>query len=317
MPVTLNFGNYQNYTLNESRLAHLLSADKEKATHMGRWDKLQDHFRSEKKDHALEVLYSIIHGQGRGEPGEMDVNVEDMAKIYAFKRLQNLACPAHQDLFKIKMDASQTQFLFIVGDTVISQSKIQDILNISDTVAVESMSREERKLFLQICEMIGSTITCHPELLQASSSTLRKEVTGNTKIKEAVYGMMRPAEAPDHQLVEWQDLLSENEKLTLACINAGNFEPTTQFCKIGYQEIQGEVAFSMIHPCISYLLHTYSPLTEFKGTNAGFLNKLNQDYKDYHKNKMNIDPILEKIYLAHEHSLHIGKNECSRNILLA
>ncbi|SUG23175.1 secreted protein in the Sop family; transferred to eukaryotic cells [Salmonella enterica subsp. arizonae] len=49
MPVTLNFGNYQNYTLNESRLAHLLSADKEKATHMGRWDKLQDHFRSEKK----------------------------------------------------------------------------------------------------------------------------------------------------------------------------------------------------------------------------------------------------------------------------
>ncbi len=40
MPVTLNFGNYQNYTLNESRLAHLLSADKEKATHMGRWDKL-------------------------------------------------------------------------------------------------------------------------------------------------------------------------------------------------------------------------------------------------------------------------------------
>ncbi|EBF1318153.1 hypothetical protein DEG99_21595, partial [Salmonella enterica] len=24
----------------------------------------------------------------------------------------------------------------------------------------------------------------------------------------------------------------------------------------------------------------------------------------------------ERIYLAHEHSLHIGKNECSRNILL-
>ncbi|KNS66769.1 pathogenicity island 1 effector protein SopD, partial [Salmonella enterica subsp. enterica serovar Typhimurium var. 5-] len=29
MPVTLSFGNHQNYTLNESRLAHLLSADKE------------------------------------------------------------------------------------------------------------------------------------------------------------------------------------------------------------------------------------------------------------------------------------------------
>ncbi|EAY3758627.1 hypothetical protein G4E32_004424, partial [Salmonella enterica] len=27
--------------------------------------------------------------------------------------------------------------------------------------------------------------------------------------------------------------------------------------------------------------------------------------------------ILEKIYLTHERSLHIGENECSRNILLA
>ncbi|WP_149022876.1 hypothetical protein, partial [Salmonella enterica] len=27
MPVTLSFGNHQNYTLNERRLAHLLSAD--------------------------------------------------------------------------------------------------------------------------------------------------------------------------------------------------------------------------------------------------------------------------------------------------
>ncbi|EFR2087455.1 hypothetical protein HVG07_004489, partial [Salmonella enterica] len=26
---------------------------------------------------------------------------------------------------------------------------------------------------------------------------------------------------------------------------------------------------------------------------------------------------LEKIYLTHERSLHIGENECSRNILLA
>lgn len=49
MPVTLSFGNHHNYTLNESRLAHLLSADKEKAIHMGKWDKVQDHFRAEKK----------------------------------------------------------------------------------------------------------------------------------------------------------------------------------------------------------------------------------------------------------------------------
>ncbi|MUZ06691.1 hypothetical protein GLN29_26360, partial [Shigella flexneri] len=30
MPVTLSFGNHQNYTLNESRLSHLLSSYKEK-----------------------------------------------------------------------------------------------------------------------------------------------------------------------------------------------------------------------------------------------------------------------------------------------
>ncbi|ECY2312539.1 SPI-1 type III secretion system effector SopD, partial [Salmonella enterica] len=272
---------HQNYTLNESRLAHLLSADKEKAIHMGGWDKVQDHFRAEKKDHALEVLHSIIHGQGRGEPGEMEVNVEDINKIYAFKRLQHLACPAHQDLFTIKLDASQTQFLLMVGDTVISQSNIKDILNISDDAVIESMSREERQLFLQICEVIGAKMTWHPELLQESISTLRKEVTGNAQIKTAVYEMMRPAEAPDHPLVEWQDLLTADEKSMLACINAGNFEPTTQFCKIGYQEVQGEVAFSMMHPCISYLLHSYSPFAEFKPTNSGFLKKLNQDYNDY------------------------------------
>lgn len=38
-----------------------------------------------------------------------------------------------------------------------------------------------------------------------------------------------------------------------------------------------------------------------------FLNKLNQDYNDYHTNKMFIDVILENIYLTHERSLHIGK----------
>ncbi len=89
----------------------------------------------------------------------MEVNIEDINKIYAFKRLQHLACPAHQDLFTIKLDASQTQFLLMVGDTVISQSNIKDILNISDDAVIESMSREERQLFLQICEVIGAKMT--------------------------------------------------------------------------------------------------------------------------------------------------------------
>lgn len=72
----------------------------------------------------------------------------------------------------------------------------------------------------------------------------------------------------------------------------------------------------MMHPCISYLLHSYSPFAEFKPTNSGFLKKLNQGYNDYHAKKMFIDVILEKLYLTHERSLHIGKDGCSRNILL-
>ncbi len=96
--------------------------------------------------------------------------------------------------------------------------------------------------------------------------------------------MMRPAEAPDHPLVEWQDSLTADEKSMLACINAGNFEPTTQFCKIGYQEVQGEVAFSMMHPCISIY---YIAIHRFQSLNQQILvfKKLNQDYNDYHAKK--------------------------------
>ncbi|ECG8261263.1 SPI-1 type III secretion system effector SopD [Salmonella bongori] len=316
MPVTLHFGNQQNCMLNETRLAQLLSADKEKATHKGYWNKLQDHFRSEKQDHALEVLHGMLYGYARNEPGEMEINVEGMSKIYAFKHLQRLACPADQDLFRIQMDASQTQLLFMIGDTVISQSSIQDTLNLSENAVVKSMDRAERELFLKICEMIGSTITWHADLLQGSASTLRKEVAGNAQIKEAVYKMMRPDEAPDHRLVEWRGSLTEKEESILACINADSFDIITQFCKLGYREVQSEVSFFMIHPCITYLLHSYSPITEFKETNTAFLNNFNQDYDNYHSKKRDIDPILEEIYLTHEHSLHIGKNNCSRNILM-
>lgn len=316
MPVTLNFGNHQNYTINETRLAHLLSSDREKATHMGSWDKLQEHFRTEKKDYALEILYEIIHGRGPEKPGEMEINVEDMNKIYAFKQLQYLACPAHQDLFKIEMDASQTQFLFMVGDTVISQSKIQDILNVSDDVVILAMNKEEKHLFLKICEILGSNITWHPELFQTSVSDLRKAVTATPEIKEAVYKMMRPAEKNDYAPVVWQPCLKEGEREKLICLNAKHFDITTQFSKIGYREVQGEVTFDMIHPCITYLLHSYSPMTEFKNANASFLGSFNEGFNEYYKNKAKIDPFLEKIYIKHERSLRISKDGVYRNKLL-
>ncbi len=66
----------------------------------------------------------LIHGRGRGELSEMEVGVEDINKIYAFKRLYSI-WPAR--LIRIcllsKMDALLGTGTLMVGDTkVISKS---------------------------------------------------------------------------------------------------------------------------------------------------------------------------------------------------
>lgn len=48
MPVTLSFGNHHNYEINASRLARLMSSDKEEALYMGVWDRFKDNFRTQK-----------------------------------------------------------------------------------------------------------------------------------------------------------------------------------------------------------------------------------------------------------------------------
>lgn len=78
-------------------------------------------------------------------------------------------------------------------------------------------------------------MTRHPELLQESISTLRKEVTGNAQIKTAVYEMINPAEAPDHPLVEWQDSLTADENQCWPVLMPVTLSLRLQFCKIGYQ----------------------------------------------------------------------------------
>lgn len=49
MPVTLSFGNRHNYEINHSRLARLMSPDKEEALYMGVWDRFKDCFRTQQK----------------------------------------------------------------------------------------------------------------------------------------------------------------------------------------------------------------------------------------------------------------------------
>ncbi|EIB2566142.1 pathogenicity island 1 protein SopD2, partial [Salmonella enterica] len=49
MPVTLSFGNRHHYEINTSRLARLMSPDKEEALYMGVWDRFKEYFRTHKK----------------------------------------------------------------------------------------------------------------------------------------------------------------------------------------------------------------------------------------------------------------------------
>lgn len=65
MPITLSFGNHHHYEINRSRLVRLMNSDKEQALYMGVWDRFKDNFRTQKKQDALEVLYTLIHGCGR------------------------------------------------------------------------------------------------------------------------------------------------------------------------------------------------------------------------------------------------------------
>ncbi|EDB8565536.1 SPI-2 type III secretion system effector SopD2, partial [Salmonella enterica subsp. enterica serovar Heidelberg] len=112
MPVTLSFGNRHNYEINHSRLARLMSPDKEEALYMGVWDRFKDCFRTHKKQEVLEVLYTLIHGCERENQAELNVDITGMEKIHAFTQLKQYANPSQQDRFVMRFDMNQTQVLF-------------------------------------------------------------------------------------------------------------------------------------------------------------------------------------------------------------
>ncbi|EDM8531567.1 pathogenicity island 1 protein SopD2, partial [Salmonella enterica subsp. enterica serovar Agona] len=93
----------------------------------------------------------------------------------------------------------------------------------------------------------------------------------------------------------------------------------TQFCKIGYWELEEEVLFDMVHPTLIYLLHGYIPSLscDFKEANTMlFSDVLNKDYEEYQNNKREIDSILRRIYRSHNNTLFISEGSCCRNMLL-
>ncbi|EJF5646602.1 type III secretion system effector SopD2 [Salmonella enterica] len=319
MPVTLSFGNRHNYEINHSRLARLMSPDKEEALYMGVWDRFKDCFRTHKKQEVLEVLYTLIHGCERENQAELNVDITGMEKIHAFTQLKQYANPSQQDRFVMRFDMNQTQVLFEIDGKVIDKCNLHRILNVSENCIFKVMEEDEEELFLKICIKYGEKISRYPELLKNLAFKLRQAVNEDDEIKDEVYKLMRSGEDRKRACVEWNGTLTEDEMDKLRCLQMGSFEISTQFFKIGYWELEGKVLFDMFHPTLIYLLQGYTPSLSCDFTKANTMllsDALNKDDDDYRNNKREIDSILEKIYRSHNNTLFISKNSGCRNMLL-
>ncbi|HAE9717899.1 TPA_asm: type III secretion system effector SopD2, partial [Salmonella enterica subsp. enterica serovar Java] len=291
MPVTLSFGNRHHYEVNTSRLTRLMSPDKEEALYMGIWDRFKDCFRTHKKKEVLEVLYTLIHGCERENQAELNVDTVGMEKIHAFAQLKQYADPSQQDRFVMRFDMNQTQVLFEIDGGVIDKFNLHRLLNVSENCIFKVMEEDEEELFFKICIKYGEKIARYPELLEGFANKLKDAVNEDDDVKDEVYKLMRSGEDRKMACVEWSGTLTEEEKKKLRCIQMGSFNITTQFFKIGYWELEGEVLFDMVHPILSYLLQAYKPSlsSDLIETNTMlFPEVLNKDFDDYQNNKREI-----------------------------
>lgn len=319
MPVTLSFGNRHGYEVNHSRLARLMSPDKEEALYMGVWDRFKDCFRTHKKKEVLEVLYTLIHGCERENQAELNVDIVGMEKIHAFVQLKQYANPSQQDRFVMRFDMNQTQVLFEIDGKVIDKCNLHRLLNVSENCIFKVMEEDEEELFFKVCIKYGEKIARYPELLEGFANKLKAAVNEDDEIKDEVYKLMRSGEDRKMACVEWHGTLTEEEINKLRCLQMGSFNITTQFFKIGYWELEGEVLFDMLHPTLLYLLQAYTPSLSSDLTEVNtmlFSEALNKDFDDYHNNKREIDSILSRIYRSHNNTLFISENSSCRNMLI-
>lgn len=319
MPVTLSFGNRHDYEVNHSRLARLMSSDKQEALYMGLWDRFKDFFRTHKKKEVLEVLYTLIHGCERENQAELNVDITGMKKIHAFVQLKQYANPSQQDRFVMRFDMNQTQVLFEIDGKVIEKCNLHRLLNVSENCIFKVMEEDEEELFFKVCIKYGEKIARYPELLEGFANKLKAAVNEDDEIKDEVYKLMRSGEDRKMECVEWHGTLTEEEINKLRCLQMGSFNITTQFFKIGYWELEGEVLFDMFHPTLIYLLQAYTPSLSSDLTEINtmlFSEALNKDFDDYHNNKREIDAILSRIYRSHNNTLFISENSSCRNMLI-
>src|SRR5690606_36768023 len=151
-------------------------------------------------------------------------------------------------------------------------------------------------------------------------------------VQEAVmadlYAVYRPSEDPARSTVEWKRDEVTRSMDDLKWLNAGTFDPFTQFNRVGYQynPIMKSVEFRMVHPTISYLLGQYVNADEMAAKfdqekedimlkNSSYLNLFNEDYETYQRNKPAVDSMLEEVYQLHGDTLCITVGGECRNHL--
>lgn len=267
----------------------------------------------------LEVLYTLIHGCERENQAELNVDITGMEKIHAFTQLKQYANPSQQERFVMRFDMNQTQVLFEIDGQVIDKCNLHRLLNVSENCIFKVMEEDEEELFFKVCIKYGEKIARYPELLEGFANKLKDAVSEDDYIKDEVYKFMRSGEDRKRACVEWNGTLTEEEMNKLRCLQMGSFNIHTQFCNIGYWELEEEVLFDMVHPTLIYLLHAYKPslLSDLIETNTMlFSDVLNKDYDEYQNNKREIDAILRRIYRSHDNTLFISENSCCRNMLI-
>lgn len=300
MPLSLSFGNRQNYQISDSSVALMMSSSRAEATYMGPVDKIKDLFRTEKKAAVLNELYNLVHG----EQGKVKLDAFNLLKTYSDETCQNT--------FVKKIDDSGN-FLFSINGHNVGSCSLEQAMNLPEDSDLKPMEEKEKQLFLSILEKIHEKNN-----LMLDSSPQRRRDAVACELRDDIYNLYRPSESVESKESEWAPPAEfrDEDASEIKCLNAGTFDPTTQFSKIGYQQTMNGIEFKMMHPSISYLLGTYTDLPDFTAVNLEFLKILNGDYAEYTENKFTIDQHLQKIFNSHQNTLNIAINGQNRNRLV-
>jgi len=303
MSISLDFGRYNNYEISDSRMSKMIGEDRKAATKMSLWEQFKDLFRTDKKANAYNELFNMLH------------ETEKCDKLDSFNKLKSFAKAEYQALFKKEIFCDNV--VFFIGDTRISESSIQKLINVTEQTYLPTMSMQEQRLFL---DMLDSLRKKEPLYDDSKLSHIRHSTS--YEYRHELFSLYRPEETVDDNGTECNmaEPLTKDEEDSLRCLNAGSMTLFSQFSFMGYQKTASGVEFTMVHPLISFLQGTYTRATNdnfpYREVNSGFLTIINRGYEEYHNDKTNIDAILKRIYYQHNGTLSISVSDQNRNKLV-